>query len=135
MRIHVVSCICMLSLDLYCLFHVYCAVGLSQPSISTVLTSSNLETLASYGDAVMDIVCKDACEGHHVGRVSLCCFLHMCVRGRERGSVLCCVLITLTMASVLAIVYKTNLIATVPCIVRMPGLCSSCYVFFLLCVL
>ncbi|XP_065186434.1 nuclear pore complex protein Nup205-like [Sycon ciliatum] len=43
--------------------------GLAQPSISTVLTSSNLETLASYGDAVMDIICRDACEGHHIGRM------------------------------------------------------------------
>lgn len=55
---------------------IFVAVGLSQPSISTTLTSSNLETLAGYGDTVMDIVCRDACEGHHVGRV---CYADDCI--------------------------------------------------------
>ena len=33
------------------------------------LKAENVETLARYGDNFMDIVCRDACDGHDVCRV------------------------------------------------------------------
>ena len=35
------------------------------------LTRDNLATIKSFGSNLMDIVCRDACDGHNVGRVSL----------------------------------------------------------------
>jgi len=35
------------------------------------LTRDNLSTIKSFGSNLMDIVCRDACDGHNVGRV--CC--------------------------------------------------------------
>ena len=35
------------------------------------LTKENVNTILSYGDAFMDTVCRDACDGHDVGRVSM----------------------------------------------------------------
>ena len=40
------------------------------------LVSENLSTILSYGTNFMDIVCRDACDGHDVGRVSLWCLLY-----------------------------------------------------------
>jgi len=34
------------------------------------LTRDNLATIKSFGSNLMDIVCRDACDGHNVGRVS-----------------------------------------------------------------
>jgi Nuclear pore complex scaffold, nucleoporins 186/192/205 len=33
------------------------------------LTRDNMTTINSYGSNLMDIVCRDACDGHDVGRV------------------------------------------------------------------
>ena len=35
------------------------------------LTKENMSTISSYGDNLMQIVCRDACDGHNVGRVSV----------------------------------------------------------------
>ena len=35
------------------------------------LASDNMETISAYGDPFMETVCRDACDGHHVGRVSI----------------------------------------------------------------
>jgi len=37
------------------------------------LTRDNLTTIKGFGSNLMDIVCRDACDGHNVGRVSLVC--------------------------------------------------------------
>ena len=34
------------------------------------LRRENVATILSYGDNFMDMVCRDACDGHDVGRVS-----------------------------------------------------------------
>lgn len=34
------------------------------------LMAQNVETLSGYGDNLMDVLCRDACDGHHVCRVS-----------------------------------------------------------------
>ena len=34
------------------------------------LRRENVATILSYGDNFMDMVCRDACDGHEVGRVS-----------------------------------------------------------------
>ena len=34
------------------------------------LTKENMSTIGSYGDNLMQIVCRDACDGHNVGRVN-----------------------------------------------------------------
>jgi len=34
------------------------------------LTRDNLATIKSFGSQPMDIICRDACDGHNVGRVS-----------------------------------------------------------------
>ena len=33
------------------------------------LVNENLSTILSYGTNFMDVVCRDACDGHDVGRV------------------------------------------------------------------
>ena len=33
------------------------------------LEAENMATVASYGDTFMEVVCRDACDGHDVGRV------------------------------------------------------------------
>ncbi|XP_059166343.1 nuclear pore complex protein Nup205-like isoform X2 [Physella acuta] len=33
------------------------------------LASENMETITSYGDSFMETLCRDACDGHHVGRM------------------------------------------------------------------
>ncbi len=33
------------------------------------LTKENMVTIASYGENLMQVVCRDACDGHNVGRV------------------------------------------------------------------
>lgn len=38
------------------------------------LAAENMETITSYGDGFMESVSRDACDGHHVGRVSKFCF-------------------------------------------------------------
>ena len=35
------------------------------------LTKENMSTIGSYGDNLMQIVCRDACDGHNVGRVNI----------------------------------------------------------------
>lgn len=35
------------------------------------LSRENLSIIMSYSDSLLDILCKDTCDGHHVGRVSL----------------------------------------------------------------
>lgn len=35
------------------------------------LTKENVATILSYGDNFMDTVCRDACDGHDVGRVGI----------------------------------------------------------------
>ena len=34
------------------------------------LTQDNLNTILSYGDNLMEVVCRDVCDGHDVGGVS-----------------------------------------------------------------
>ena len=34
------------------------------------LSKENLATVHSYGDGFMEVVCRDACDGHDIGRVS-----------------------------------------------------------------
>lgn len=34
------------------------------------LKQDNIDTIVSYGDNFMGLVCRDACDGHDVGRVS-----------------------------------------------------------------
>ena len=34
------------------------------------LVVENMATISSYGDNFMQVVCRDACDGHDVGRVS-----------------------------------------------------------------
>ena len=36
------------------------------------LVAENMTTISSYGDNFMQVVCRDACDGHDVGRVSQC---------------------------------------------------------------
>ena len=36
------------------------------------LVNENLSTILSYGTNFMDVVCRDACDGHDVGRVGGC---------------------------------------------------------------
>ena len=36
------------------------------------LVAENMSTISSYGDNFMQVVCRDACDGHDVGRVSEC---------------------------------------------------------------
>ena len=36
------------------------------------LVAENMTTISSYGDNFMQVVCRDACDGHDVGRVSEC---------------------------------------------------------------
>lgn len=33
------------------------------------LARENMDTLNNYGQNLMDIICRDACDGHDVGRV------------------------------------------------------------------
>ncbi len=33
------------------------------------LSRENMATIAGFGDNLMQIVCRDACDGHNVGRV------------------------------------------------------------------
>ncbi|RUS70914.1 hypothetical protein EGW08_021327, partial [Elysia chlorotica] len=33
------------------------------------LAAENMETISAYGDPFMETVCRDACDGHHVGRM------------------------------------------------------------------
>lgn len=33
------------------------------------LSKENLSTILSYGDSLMETVCRDACDGHDIGRV------------------------------------------------------------------
>ena len=33
------------------------------------LVAENMATISSYGDNFMQVVCRDACDGHDVGRV------------------------------------------------------------------
>ena len=35
------------------------------------LAQDNMETIAAYGDSFMETLARDACDGHHVGRVCL----------------------------------------------------------------
>ena len=35
------------------------------------LIRDNLATIKSFGSNPMDIICRDACDGHNVGRVSV----------------------------------------------------------------
>ena len=35
------------------------------------LSRENLSIIMSYSVSLLDILCKDTCDGHHVGRVSL----------------------------------------------------------------
>ena len=35
------------------------------------LASENLATISSYGENLMEVVCRYACDGHDVGRVSV----------------------------------------------------------------
>ena len=35
------------------------------------LTCDNLATIKSFGANLMDLVCRDACDGHNVGRVGV----------------------------------------------------------------
>ena len=57
-------------------------VLLGTPDIDQ-LTQANMSLIAGYGENFMDIVCRDACDGHHVCRVSFvttarerCRYLH-----------------------------------------------------------
>ena len=34
------------------------------------LCKENLATIATFGEALMEVVCRDACDGHDIGRVS-----------------------------------------------------------------
>lgn len=34
------------------------------------LYRENLSTIATFGEAFMEVVCRDACDGHDIGRVS-----------------------------------------------------------------
>jgi len=55
-----------------------CLCVVADPSVRQIgsefdrLTRDNLATIKSFGSNLMDIVCRDACDGHNVGRVSLC---------------------------------------------------------------
>ena len=52
---------------------IYLIVGVSlwQPdSDQNNIASGNLSTLNSFGEAFMETICKDACNGHDVARVS-----------------------------------------------------------------
>ena len=44
-------------------------VLLGSPDVDQ-LTQANMALVAGYGDNLMEIVCRDACDGHHVCRVS-----------------------------------------------------------------
>ena len=33
------------------------------------LSAENLATIGSYGDNLMQVVCRDVCDGHDVGKV------------------------------------------------------------------
>jgi len=33
------------------------------------LTRENMETICSCGDNLMEVICRDACDGHDIGRV------------------------------------------------------------------
>lgn len=34
------------------------------------LQRENMATIESYGAALMEVVCRDACDGHEIGRVN-----------------------------------------------------------------
>ena len=36
------------------------------------ITTANLAVIGEYGESLMELVCKDACDSHEVGRVSTC---------------------------------------------------------------
>jgi len=51
------------------------------------LAKENVSTILSYGDNFMDTLCKDACDGHDVGRVNIYALEHkidltVCIRSR-----------------------------------------------------
>ena len=35
------------------------------------LAQENMETISAYGDSLMETLCRDACDGHAVGRVEI----------------------------------------------------------------
>ena len=35
------------------------------------ITSANLAVIEEFGDGLMELVCKDSCDSHEVGRVSM----------------------------------------------------------------
>ena len=37
-------------------------------------------TLSSFGDSLMDVICRDACDGHDIGRVSVVFIPPVCSR-------------------------------------------------------
>lgn len=43
------------------------------------LTRDNLATIRSFGSNLMDVVCRDACDGHNVGRVSFLMLESFCL--------------------------------------------------------
>lgn len=45
------------------------------------LSKENLSTIFSFGEAFMEVVCRDACDGHDVCRVS---FVFLLQKKRER---------------------------------------------------
>lgn len=46
------------------------------------LSKENLSTIFSFGEAFMEVVCRDACDGHDVCRVSFVFF----VTNKEKGN-------------------------------------------------
>ena len=36
------------------------------------LSRENLSTISAFGEAFMEVICRDACDGHDVGRVGPC---------------------------------------------------------------
>ena len=41
----------------------------AKESESDKLNQANLSTIMNYGENFMEVLCRDACDGHHVGRV------------------------------------------------------------------
>jgi len=63
-------------METWCL-SVCVSVVVADPSVHQIdsefdrLTRDNLATVKSFGSNLMDVICRDACDGHNVGRVSL----------------------------------------------------------------
>lgn len=63
---------CLLNRRVYFLYSLGHGIGAKLTSADSEfekLNAENLSTITSYSDNLMEVICRDACDGHDIGRV------------------------------------------------------------------